>query len=110
MTVQVHFMVEIINGMGQEQENIGNKAAGLDQGSLFRGIYNLPDGMPSHQRLALRSKHLHELAMELEQGIQNDLPREFLCVYAWAIDAISAEIRLISDRLEIQSKCIKQKV
>lgn len=87
--------------------NFGDSGAGVDTGSLFRGIYNLPDGMSSYQRLAVRSKHLHDLAAELEHAIQNDVARDFLCVYSWAIDAISAEIKLISDRLEIQSKCGK---
>ena len=48
--------------------------------------------------------------MGLEQAIENDVPREFLCIYSWAIDAISAEIKVISDRLEIQSKCNKQTI
>ena len=95
--------------MRKGQDITGNIGAGLDKAGLFRGIYNLPGGVSSHQRLELRSKHLHELALELERAIQNDLPREYLCVYAWAIDALSAEIKLISDRLEIQGNCGKQK-
>lgn len=93
--------------MSKEQENIGKTDTGLDKCSLFRGIYNLPGGMSSQQRLALRSKHLHDLAMELEQAIQKGITRESLCVYTWAIDAIAAEIKLVSDRLEIQGKCRK---
>ena len=83
---------------------------GLDRDGLFRGIYHLPEGITSHQRLTLRSKHLHDLAMGLEQAIENEVPREFLYIYSWAIDTISAEIKVISDRLEIQSKCNKQKI
>ena len=76
----------------------------MDKRILLRGIYNLPGGMTSYQRLAVRSRHLHELAVELELAIQNEVPPDILSVYSWAIDSISAEIKLISDRLEVQSK------
>lgn len=93
--------------MRNGQDNIGDTGHGLDKRILFRGIYNLPGGMTSYQRLALRSRHLHELAVELEQAIQNEVPPDILSVYSWAIDTISAEIKLISDRLEVQSKSRK---
>ena len=93
--------------MRKGEDDTGGAGPELAKGILFRGIYNLPGGMTAYQRLALRSRHLHELAVELERAVQNGVPREFLSVYSWAIDAISAEIRLISDRLEIQSKCNK---
>ena len=96
--------------MVKEQDRVGIAEIGLDCSGLFRGIYNLPDGISSHQRLALRSKHLHDLAIGLEQAIENEMPRELLYIYSWAIDTISAEIRVISDRLEIQNKCNKQKI
>lgn len=96
--------------MVKEQDRIGIAEIGLDCDGLFRGIYNLPDGISSHQRLALRSKHLHDLAIGLERAIEKEMPRELLYIYSWAIDTISAEIRVISDRLEIQGKCNKQKI
>jgi len=96
--------------MRKNQDTTGYLEAGLGKAGLFRGIYKLPGGISSQQRLELRSKHLHELALELEQAIQNDVPREFLCVYAWAVDALSAEIRLISDRLVSQGNSRKQNI
>lgn len=102
-------MVEKFKNMAKEQNHIGIMGFGLDRDGLFRGIYNLPDGMSAHQRLALRSKHLHDLATGLEQAIDKGLPPELLYIYSWAIDTISAEIKVISDRLEIQGKCNQQK-
>lgn len=102
-------MVENFEIMRKEQDRIGIMGFGLDRDGLFRGIYNLPEGISSHQRLALRSKHLHDLAMGLEQAIENGFPRDFLYIYSLAIDTISAEIKIISDRLEIQSNCNKKK-
>ena len=63
--------------------------------------------MPAHQRLEQRARQLSELAVELEEHIRSDTPREFLCVYSWAIDYIAIELKVLSDRLEIQEKLRK---
>ena len=74
-------------------------------GSLLKRIYASPDRLPSPERLALRSSHLHELAVKLEQAVQGDIDRELIRVYSWAIDSIAMEIRLVADRVDVQMKC-----
>lgn len=90
--------------MAMEKENRVVDRSGVEAKNLLRSIYRFPPGISSQQRLLMRSSQLHELALELEQAIRNDTPREFLCVYSWAVDYIALEIKVIIDRLESQGR------
>ena len=91
-----------------EKEKIEVDGSGVNVENLLRSIYKFPSGVSSQQRLVIRSSQLHDLALELEQAINNDTPREFLCVYSWAVDYIALEIKVITDRLMIQGKLDKK--
>lgn len=90
--------------MAMEKEKGEVDGPGEEVKNLLRSIYKFPPGISSQQRLLMRSRQLHEVAMELDQAIRSDTPREFLCVYSWAVDYIALEIKVITDRLGIQGK------
>ena len=94
--------------MAKQEENSGYDGSGTEVRSLFQSIYKFPPGIPSRQRLLIRTRQLHDLALGLEEAIRNGVPREFLCVYTWAVDYIALELKVITDRLEIQGKLDKE--
>jgi len=90
--------------MAMEKENSGFVHSSKEMRNLLRNIYKFPSGISSRQRLEIRTRQLHDLALGLERAIRNDVPRDFLCVYSWAVDYIALEIKVITDRLEIQGR------